>query len=204
MQSDFLKEQEDFEARAARESKDMMASLLNSFDDLDNTPRGMQPISEPDFSEIDNLITRTGVYSASQEPTNAIIKHEPIKEVKFKILEQNLGDLKSIINYSVVIAETNQVIISNIYLKECAIVVRDFLNAGKPISDVKVLGIISTAIQYTTLINEVRRVSSSRQQVLREMDYESAKKYDIKLSELHEQALQIKERSIKFLTENGY
>lgn len=191
-----------------RQSAAMFADLLSDFNDIEGTS-ARQPLNipqnsgYPDIDRIDQFIQGTQNWPTEEKPLPN--SYQPkITKVTFVVKESKLKEIKSISNFSVEIKETGQAIISDIYLRECAVVVAKYLNEGSSISDVKVLGVISSAIQYTGVINEIRKVSAARHSVLRESRYDKAMEYDKELSDLQSSAYKIKERVMSFLRENGY
>lgn len=180
-----------------------MYAIAQSIDDLipSEKPDYKQFVTESFDTDIETY--DSGAFRAEPE-TRIIERHIPISFVTFEVIHTPVNGLKSLTNYSVVVKETSQPIISNIYLKECAYVVADFLNKGKTLSDVKILGILGSAIQYTNIMTEAYTVSKKRQAVLRESKYDLAKGYDEDLKKLSENANVIKEKVLKFLKEQGY
>lgn len=182
-----------------------MYAIAASIDDL-------IPSEKPDYSQFSQNAFHeeietydSGAFRAEPlSETRIVERHIPISHVTFEVKHEPVNGLKSLTNYSVVVKETSQPIISNIYLKECAYVVADFLNNGKTLSDVKILGILGSAIQYTNIMTEAYNISRKRQSVLRESKYDLAKEYDVELKELAENANVIKEKVLKFLKEQGY
>lgn len=191
-----------------RQSAAMFADLLNDFNNIEGSASNIDINLDipqntngyPDIDSIDQYIQGT-----QRRPNFPPPAPQPkISKITFVVTENKLKELKSISNFSVEIKETGQAIIKDIYLKECAFVVANYLNNGNTLSDVKVLGVISSAIQYTSVINEIRKVSSARHAVLRESKYDKAMEFDRELSELQSKAYQIKDRVMSFLKENGY
>ena len=84
------------------------------------------------------------------------------------IIEESVLGMKNAKTYSIKCLATNQIVLDNIMMYESALALRNLLNAGKTLTDTKVLGIISSGIQYTTVVKEAIKAAKERQSVLKE------------------------------------
>lgn len=123
---------------------------------------------------------------------------------KWELVEEHYPGTKNTNVYSVRCNSNSQVIMNNILMKEAALTLVNLLNEGRMLTDAKVLGIISSGVQFTAVMNEVIKVSRERQVVLNESRYDEAKDLDIIIAEKKNEAYKLKERVLKFLKSEGY
>lgn len=122
----------------------------------------------------------------------------------WSIIEESVMGMKSAKSYSIKCNNTNQVILDNIMMYESALALRQILNDGKTLTDPKVLGIISSGIQYTKVITEALTAAKKRQEVLKESRYDMAQELDVVISGHKQKATELKERVLDFLREEGF
>lgn len=120
------------------------------------------------------------------------------------IIEDPVPGAKSSVIYSIKSYHTHQVILDNIMMKESALALRNLLNEGRTLSDPKMLGLISSGIQYTKVMNTVIDSHQKRATVLRECRYDDAKELDVVIEEQKQKALELKKKVLKFLQDEGY
>jgi hypothetical protein len=122
----------------------------------------------------------------------------------WSITEEPVLGMKNAKTYSIKCNATNQVVLDNIMMYESALALRNLLNAGKTLTDTKVLGIISSGIQYTTVVKEAIKAAKERQSVLKESKYDKAQELDTVIAEHKKKAKDLKERVLNFLKEEGF
>ena len=124
--------------------------------------------------------------------------------MNWTIVEDSVLGMKNAIMYSIKCNATNQVVLNNIMMYESALALRNILNSGKTLTDPKVLGIISSGIQYTTVVQEAIKAAKERQQVLKESRYDKAQELDNVIAEHKNKAKELKQRVLNFLEEEGF
>lgn len=122
----------------------------------------------------------------------------------WSITEEAVLGMKNAKTYSIKCNATNQVVLDNIMMYESALALRNLLNAGKTLTDTKVLGIISSGIQYTNVVKEAIKAAKERQSVLKESKYDKAQELDTVIAEHKKKAKDLKERVLNFLKEEGF
>ncbi|SOK58567.1 hypothetical protein [Yersinia phage fHe-Yen9-04] len=122
----------------------------------------------------------------------------------WSIIEESVLGMKSAKVYSIKCNATNQIVLNNIMMFESALALKTILNEGKTLTDPKVLGIISSGIQYTKVVTEAISAAKERQQVLKESRYDKAQELDNIIAEHKRKATELKERVLNFLREEGF
>lgn len=122
----------------------------------------------------------------------------------WSIIEESVLGMKNAKTYSVKCNATNQIILDNIMMYESAIALRNLLNAGKTLTDPKVLGIISSGIQYTKVVKEAIEAAKQRQNVLKESRYDKAQELDGVIAEHKRKASDLRTKVLNFLEEEGF
>lgn len=129
---------------------------------------------------------------------------KPTNGKKWELVEEHYKGTKSTKVYSIKCNSNGQIIMNNILMYEAALTLVNLLNEGRMLTDAKILGIISSGIQFTAVMNEVIKVSRERQKVLNEARYDAAKELDITIAEKKNEAYKLKERVLNFLKSEGY
>ncbi len=111
--------------------------------------------------------------------------------------------VKSINKHTIKSNVTGNVLFSDIALKESAFALRDMLNKGIPVNDPRMLGIISTGMRYTAIVESMVGTLRKKKQVVRESNYEEAMKCDQKLNESKKEASNIKQTLIDHLKKHN-
>lgn len=124
--------------------------------------------------------------------------------MNWTIVEESVLGMKNAIMYSIKCNATNQVVLNNIMMYESALALRNILNSGKSLTDPKILGIISSGIQYTNVVQEAIKAARERQQVLKESRYDKAQELDSVIAEHKNKAKELKQRVLNFLEEEGF
>lgn len=119
--------------------------------------------------------------------------HQPIANgPEWVLVTEEFNGVKSLHNYSIKHNTTGKRILDNIALKESASSVCNMLNQGKTFSDPKILGLVSSGIQYTTIVESMVKSMKQRRKVLRESNYSAAQECDKTI-----QAMKLKASTIK-------
>lgn len=118
--------------------------------------------------------------------------------------EEVVPGTKSTKSYSIKSNHSGQKIMDGIMMYEAAFTLTKLLNEGRMITDTKILGIISSGLQYTSVVNEALKAAKDRQKVLKESRYDEAKDLDIIIAEKKAEAYKLKERVLTFLQKEGY
>ena len=125
-------------------------------------------------------------------------------KINWELVEGILQGTKSTKVYSIKSNHSGQVIMDGMLMFEAAKTIQNLLNEGRNFSDIKVLGIISSGIQYSSVVMEALRSVKKRHAVLKESRYDEAKDLDVIISEKKVEAQRLKERVIAFLVDEGY
>ena len=134
-----------------------------------------------------------------------VVQRAPAKpKTNWSLVEEKIQGTKSTKVYSVKCNHSSQVIMNNIMMYEAALTLVNLLNEGRMLTDAKVLGIISSGLQYTNVITEALKAAQKRQRVLNESKYDEAKDLDIIIAEKKAEAYKLKERVLNFLKSEGY
>lgn len=124
--------------------------------------------------------------------------------MNWTIVEESVLGMKNAIMYSIKCNATNQIVLNDIMMYESALALRNILNSGKTLTDPKVLGIISSGIQYTKVVQEAIKAARERQKVLKESRYDKAQELDGVIAEHKKKAKELKDRVLNFLEEEGF
>lgn len=124
--------------------------------------------------------------------------------MNWTIVEESVLGMKNAVMYSIKCNATNQVVLNNIMMYESALALRNILNSGKSLTDPKILGIISSGIQYTNVVQEAIKAARERQKVLKESRYDKAQELDSVIAEHKNKAKELKQRVLNFLEEEGF
>lgn len=122
----------------------------------------------------------------------------------WSLVEEIAPGTKNTKMYSIQSNHSGQTIMDGIMMYEAALTLTNLLNEGRKINDTKMLGIISSGLQYTSVINEGINAARERQKVLKESRYDDAKDLDIIIAEKKAEAYKLKERVLTFLQKEGY
>lgn len=122
----------------------------------------------------------------------------------WSLVESIVSGTKGTKTYSIKSNHSGQTIMDGIMMYEAAFTLVKLLNEGKMITDTKILGIISSGLQYTSVVNEGIKAAKDRNMVLKESRYDDAKDLDIIIAEKKAEAYKLKERVLAFLKKEGY
>ncbi|EMR6005920.1 hypothetical protein WJW27_002620 [Escherichia coli] len=125
-------------------------------------------------------------------------------KTNWSLVEEKVQGTKSTKVYSIKCNHSSQIIMNNIMMYEAALTLVNLLNEGRMLTDAKLLGIISSGLQYTNVISEALKAAQRRQRVLNESKYDEAKELDIIIAEKKAEAYKLKERVLNFLKNEGY
>ena len=118
----------------------------------------------------------------------------------FWMMETNQHKNSKTINlYSIKNQYTNAYIVKDVYMKEAASALLDMLKDGHAFTENKMIGVLSGAMQYTRLVENMIVSMKQRQTVLRESNYDAAKAYDSKIASQKVEAQKIKQNIIEFI-----
>lgn len=141
----------------------------------------------------------------TQQSSAPVQQNRPYQPgLHWSIMEENVMGMKNAKMYSIKCNATNQVVLDNIMMYESAIALRNLLNAGKTLTDTKVLGIISSGIQYTKVVQEAINAAKQRQNVLKESRYDKAQELDVVIAEHKKKASDLRTKVMNFLKEEGF
>lgn len=122
----------------------------------------------------------------------------------WNIVEENVQGLKNAKTYKIVNAYDEKVLMDNIMMYESAYALLSVLNKGYPITNPKILGIISMGLQYTSAVTEMIKYARERQKVLNESNYSRAQEIDSILVEKKTYANSLKNDVLAFLRSEGF
>ncbi|WEM33356.1 hypothetical protein EJP02_295 [Escherichia phage EJP2] len=184
-------------ARALNETKNLLEGLTDigfEYGNINNPDAEAQSQRAPTYSESPSTYAQP-VYNEPkiQKPS----RH-------WSLVENILQGTKSTKVYSIKCNYSNEVLMDGMLMFESSQTLVNLLNEGRNLSDIKVLGIISSGIQYSTVVMETLRNVKKRQKVLNESQYDVAKDLDVVISEKKNEAKQLRNRVIKFLVDEGY
>lgn len=136
--------------------------------------------------------------------TNVSKQQYRTPDKNWSLVEEKVQGTKNVMTYSIKSNHSEQVIMNGMMMYEAALTLVNLLNEGRMITDAKVLGIISSGLQYTVVVNETLKAAKKRQKVLNESKYDEAKELDIIIAEKKSEAYKLKERVMNFLKSEGY
>lgn len=125
-------------------------------------------------------------------------------KTNWSLVEEKVSGTKNTKTYSIKSNHSSQILMNNIMMYEAALTLVNLLNEGRVLTDAKILGIISSGMQFTYVMNEALSAAKKRKQVLNESRYDEAKELDILISEKKSEAFKLKERVINYLKNEGY
>ena len=97
--------------------------------------------------------------------------------IDWYIKESQHKDSKSIYEYSIM-CNSGYCLVEGLYSKESANFIMGLVKNGVPMSDKKILGALSMSLQYGIEVNSIIESLKKRQDVLRESNYDEARKMD--------------------------
>lgn len=180
---------------------------MDDSSDLDSIYGYYEPQDGENFIPDQNVVMRKVNQQQARTPSQQTPIHQSrpyVPGLNWSIVEESVLGMKSAKMYSIKCNATNQILLSNIMMYESALALRNILNSGKTLTDPKVLGIISSGIQYTTVVREAIKAAKQRQEVLKESRYDKAQELDTVISEHKRKANELRERVLNFLNEEGF
>lgn len=213
----------DFESINLQETKNLLNSLnevveygnLINENQQNNIPQ-YDSYDDDDFSSIyghyipsedENFIPEPNLKPMKPAVENIVQQSRTTQFTKgnyWGIVEESVMGLKNAKIYSVKCNVTGHVILDNIMMYESALSLKNLLNEGKSLSDPKILGIISSGIQYTSVVKEGLAAAKERQKVLKESKYDKAQELDKVIAEYKNKANELKYKVLNFLQEEGF
>lgn len=182
--------------------------IANSYDDdeLSSIYGYYEPKENENFVPSTDYIPRQKVQSKKVQNAIQGNKSTPtyISGKNWSITESEVLGMKSAKSYSVKCNRTGQVLFDNLMLAESAIALMKLLNDGRSLSDPKILGIISSGLQYTSVVNEAIKAAKKRQAVLKESKYDDAKELDNVIAEHKKRANELRYKVLAFLKDEGF
>ena len=151
-----------------------------------------------------------GVIDYSHQPVQSTYSTKPAiqpqakPKTEWSLSEGVVPGTKSTKMYSVVSNYSGTKLMDGIMMYEAALTLTNLLNEGRTVTDTKILGIISSGLQYTSVVNEGISAAKERNKVLKESRYDEAKDLDIIIAEKKAEAYKLKERVLTFLQKEGY
>lgn len=179
--------------------------FMDDSSDLDSIYGYYEPREGENF--IPNpTVTMRKVQQPQQTQQRAYVQPDRpyVPGMNWSIIEESVLGMKNAIMYSIKCNATNQIVLNNIMMYESALALRNILNSGKSLTDPKILGIISSGIQYTNVVQEAIKAARERQQVLKESRYDKAQELDGVIAEHKNKAKELKQRVLNFLEEEGF
>ena len=129
----------------------------------------------------------------------------PVKpKTNWSLVEGTLSGTKNTKVYSVKSNHSGQILMDGMLMFEAAQTIVNLLNEGRNFSDIKILGIISSSIQYSAVVMEALKSVKKRHAVLKESKYDEAQELDTIIAERKKEAQKLKDRVITFLVDEGY
>ena len=125
-------------------------------------------------------------------------------KTEWSLVESKVQGTKNTKTYSVKSNYSGTSILDNIMMFEAAQTLVNLLNEGKTLTDPKILGIISSGLQFTQVMKEALTASKKRNKILNESKYDEAKELDVVIAEKKAEALRLRERVMTFLINEGY
>jgi hypothetical protein len=162
-----------------------MSDILNMFNDAvgDEFTEPLQPtFVQPQMQNYD--IPDEGI---SYEEYLARTQNSPIREVnpitgkpkvQWAVVEENIDNMKQSKKYCVQNTLSKTSIINSLYLRESADILCALFNAGRTLNESDVIMVLSKSLQYTSLVEDMIKNMNNRNKVLKEFNYDAAKKYD--------------------------
>lgn len=183
-----------------------MADILSAFNDAvgDEYTAPLQP----SFSQQVPQMYDVPDEGMSYEEYLAITQNSPIREVnpvtgkpkvQWAVVEESIDNVRSSKKYSVQSTLSKTPIITSLYLKESADILCSMFNAGRTLNEQEVIMVLSKSLQYTSLVEEMIKNMNSRNKVLKEFNYDAAKKYDSIIIET-KQAAKVLKQNFEALT----
>ena len=144
----------------------------------------------------------TSYYNPNPQPISAPQYSQP--KTNWSLVEGTLEGTKNTKVYSVKSNHSGQILMDGMLMFEAAQTIVNLLNEGRNFSDIKVLGIISSSIQYSAVVMEALKSVKKRHAVLKESKYDVAQELDTIIAQKKQEAQKLKERVITFLVDEGY
>ena len=178
-----------------------MASILTSLNEA-GMDYGVDP--EQQHPQVVPYYAPYNEHMLGHQSVQPVVQRTPAKpKTNWSLVEEKVQGTKSTKVYSIKCNHSSQIIMNNIMMYE-ALTLVNLLNEGRMLTDAKVLGIISSGLQYTNVISEALKAAQKRQRVLNESKYDEAKDLDIIIAEKKAEAYKLKERVLNFLKGEGY
>lgn len=172
--------------------------LLNQFDSI-----GDEGISEEEYLQmIANEKTTVPVnqYGGILNNTPKMVTYgETSKPIKWSVFSESVNDIKSVKRYYVSESSATNIIVDNIYVQELAECIKNHLNSGGTIDNLKIIGMIARSIEYKSTLDEAIRLMKERQLVLRECKYDVAQSFDKNIKTLKESAHSLRESIVNIV-----
>lgn len=169
-------------------------------------PTNMYEMAQDDMSYDEYLALTQGkqlhnVDTITGQPTTQ--QYQQLSGPEWTIVSEHYSGVKSLNRHSIKHSVSGTVILADITLKESAHAICNMLNEGKTINNPKVLGIISSGIQYTTIVEQMVQTLKTKRKVIRESNYDAAKQCDATIHARKQQASDIKTELLAYLTKHG-
>lgn len=185
-----------------------MEDPMDSYDDngLDSVYGHYIPQpGDPEYYESPRRVqANQNVHVPKQVPQFQIPPVEFKPGQNWELVEESVQGMKTAKKYGVRSVHSKQVILDNIMMRESALALRNLLNEGESLTNPKILGLISSGIQYTAAMNDIIKAAKQRQSVLRESRYDDAKELDVIIENKKAVASELKNRVMDFLRNEGF
>lgn len=199
---------------------DAMKGILNDLYDVAGpelqAPKqhtNAQPqIQENNFNVVSNdmsyeeyLAKANGQQLRNADPTTGQITQprSVLNGSEWSVVCEGFDGVKSVNRYSIQNNATHSNIVKDVTLKESAFAVCNMLNDGNPINDPRVIGILSSGMQYTAIVESLVKTLKQKRRVIRESNYDAAKQCDIVMEEKKSKAQDIKTDLVTYLIKNN-
>lgn len=154
-------------------------------------------------------------YNEPQITVQAAINKEPelkpglsvcahVKGSSWRLLEEDAFGYKSAKIYQIQNIHDGSIILDNIMMYESAVALLRLLHEGRSLSSPKVLGIISSGLQYSVVLEGAIKKMKERKVVLNNKEYGRAQELDVEIEEYQTKAETLKTSVIQFLKNEGF
>lgn len=177
-------------------------------------PKQAQPYSnmmQDDMSYEEYLAATQGSPLKAVDPltgqppvqTQAVPQYSEPSGDEWILVAEAYSGVKSLKSHSIKNSVTGSVILAGVTLKESATAICHMLNNGISITDPKMLGIISSGVQYTYIVETMVKTLKQKSRVIRESNYDAAKQCDESIEGSKQKAHNIKHDLVTYMNKHG-
>lgn len=173
-----------------------------------HTPTYQQPsmMDSDDISYEEYLAISQGKQLHNVDVTTGqapVQSYQPVTGNEWVLVAEAYSGVKSLNEYSIKHSITGTVILEGVTLRESAGAVCNLLNAKVSITDPKMLGIISSGVQYTYMVETMVKTLKTKRKVIRESNYDAAKQCDATIESQKQKVSEIKADLVAYLTKHS-